>query len=110
MDGIFLGLARLLLRISLGNRPQEIPQSSPASPRKTPSFPPLLLRLTQARPGLQEGIIRLVVPRGARGWENKLIKLIFPNSSFAKFGDAHTFLLAVTLKIKVLNYAKMGVQ
>ena len=27
-------------------RPQEIPRSSPASPRKTPSFPPLLLRLT----------------------------------------------------------------
>ena len=27
--------------------PREVPQSSPASPLKTPSFPPLLLRLTQ---------------------------------------------------------------
>ena len=46
-DGVFLRLAVLLLRISLGLRPREIPRSSPASPRKTPSFPPLLLRLTQ---------------------------------------------------------------
>ena len=47
-DGVFLGLAGLLLGISLGLRPQEIPRSSPTSPRKTPSFPPLLLRLTQS--------------------------------------------------------------
>ena len=46
MDRAFLGLAGLLLRISRGPRPQEIPQSSPASPRKTQSFPPLLLSLT----------------------------------------------------------------
>ena len=39
--------AGLLLGISLGLRPREIPRSSPASPQKTPSFPPLLLRLTQ---------------------------------------------------------------
>ena len=31
-----------------GLRPREIPRSSPASPRKTPSFPHLLLRLTQS--------------------------------------------------------------
>ena len=44
-DGVFLGLAELLLRISLRLRPREIPRSSTASPRKTPSFPPILLRL-----------------------------------------------------------------
>ena len=50
MDAVFLGLAgmRLLLGISLGLRPREIPRSSPASRRKTPSIPPLLLGLTQA--------------------------------------------------------------
>ena len=37
MDGVFLGLAGLLLRISLGLRPW----SSPARPRITPSIPPL---------------------------------------------------------------------
>ena len=37
--GLLLGLAGLLLRISLG--------LCPASPRKTPSNPPLLLGLTQ---------------------------------------------------------------
>ena len=47
-DGVFLGLAGLLLGISLGLRPWEIPPSSPACPRKTPSFPPLLLRLTHS--------------------------------------------------------------
>ena len=46
-DGVFIGLAGLLLGISPGLRPREIPRSSPASPRKTPSFLPLLLRLTQ---------------------------------------------------------------
>ena len=40
MDWIFL-------RISLGFCPWEIPRSSPASPWKTPSIPPLLLGLTQ---------------------------------------------------------------
>ena len=47
MDGVFLGLAGLLLGISLGLLPREISGSSPASPRKTPSIPPLLLGLTQ---------------------------------------------------------------
>ena len=46
-DRVFLGLAGLLLRISFGLCPREIPRSRPASPRKTLSFPPLLLRLTQ---------------------------------------------------------------
>ena len=46
-DRVFLGLVGLLPRISLWLRPQEIPRSRPASPRKTPSFPPLLLRLTK---------------------------------------------------------------
>ena len=46
MDGAFLGLAGLLLRISLGLRPREIPRSSPASPRKTLAIPPILLGLT----------------------------------------------------------------
>ena len=41
------GMAGLLLGISLWLRPLEIPQTSPASPRKTPSIPPLLLGLTQ---------------------------------------------------------------
>ena len=39
MDEVFLGLAGLLLGISLEIRPWEIPRSSPASPRKTPSIP-----------------------------------------------------------------------
>ena len=43
------GLAGLLLWISLGLRPREIPRSSPASPRKTPSIPPLLLGLTHSQ-------------------------------------------------------------
>ena len=47
IDGIFLGLEGLLLGISLGLCPREIPRSNPASPRKTPSIPPLLLGLTQ---------------------------------------------------------------
>ena len=47
MDGIFLELAGLLLGISLGLRPWELPRSSPASPWKIPSIPPLLLGLTQ---------------------------------------------------------------
>ena len=45
--GFSLGWQAMLLGISLGLRPQEIPRSSPASPRKTPPIPPLLLRLTQ---------------------------------------------------------------
>ena len=36
-----------LLGISLRIFPWEIPQRSPASPRKTPTFPPLLHKLTQ---------------------------------------------------------------
>ena len=47
MDRVFLGLTGLLLRISLGLSPQEIPRSSPASTQKTPSIPPLLFGLTQ---------------------------------------------------------------
>ena len=46
MDGVFLGLAGLLLRIFLGFCSREIPWSRPASPRKTPSIPSLLLVLT----------------------------------------------------------------
>ena len=45
-DGIFWGLAGLLWGISRRRSPREIPRSSPASPRKTPSFPTLLLRFT----------------------------------------------------------------
>ena len=44
----FLELAGLLLGISLGLRPQEIPWGSPASPRKTLAFPLLLIRLTHS--------------------------------------------------------------
>ena len=46
MDRVFLGLAGLLLGISPGLCPREIPRSSPASPQKTLSIPPLLLGLT----------------------------------------------------------------
>ena len=46
MDRVFLGLTGLLLGISFMLCPREIPQSSPASPQKTPSIPPLLLGLT----------------------------------------------------------------
>ena len=45
-----VGMARLLLGISDGLHPQEIPWSSPASPGKTPFIPPLLLGLTQYLP------------------------------------------------------------
>ena len=48
MDGVVLRLAGLLLGISLGLLPREIPRSSPASPRKTTSIPPLLLGLSQS--------------------------------------------------------------
>ena len=48
MDRVFLGLAGLLLGISQGRSPWEIPKSSPASPRKTLSIPPFLLGLTQS--------------------------------------------------------------
>ena len=40
--------------------PREIPWSSPASPRKTPSFPPLLLRLTQYGLNLSKKSSKLV--------------------------------------------------
>ena len=46
-DRFFLWLAGLLLRISLGLSLREIPRRRPASPWKTLSFPPLLLKLTQ---------------------------------------------------------------
>ena len=39
---------RQLCQPSQKHRPREIPRSSPASPRKTPSIPPLLLGLTQS--------------------------------------------------------------
>ena len=42
--------------------PSEISRSSPASPQKTPSFPPLLVRLTQAT-----SYISFV--QGSRKWE-----------------------------------------
>ena len=45
-DGVFQGLAGLLRGISRGRSLREIPRSSPASPRKTPSCPTLLLRFT----------------------------------------------------------------
>ena len=43
---VFRGLAGLLQGISQGQSTREILRSSPASPRKTPSFPTLLLRFT----------------------------------------------------------------
>ena len=49
MDGVFLRLAGLLLRISLGLCPREIPWSSPTDPQKTLSIPPLLLGLTNSK-------------------------------------------------------------
>ena len=48
MDKAFLGLAGLLLGISLGLRPREIPRSRPASPPETLFIPPLLLGLTHS--------------------------------------------------------------
>ena len=42
-DGVFRGLAGLLRGIPRGRSPREILRSSPASPRKTPSIPILLL-------------------------------------------------------------------
>ena len=46
-DRVFLGLAGMLLRTSLGICPRELPQSSSVNPRKTLIVPPLLLKLTQ---------------------------------------------------------------
>ena len=48
MDKAFLGLAELLLEISLGLHPREIPRSRPASPAKTLFIPSLLLGLTHS--------------------------------------------------------------
>ena len=45
-DGVFQGLAGLLRGISRCRSPREFPKSSPASLRKTPSFPTLLLGFT----------------------------------------------------------------
>ena len=56
-DRVFLGLAGLLLEISLGLRPREIPRSSPASQLPSPSFPPLLLRLTQNTPSSDGSVL-----------------------------------------------------
>ena len=55
MAGFFLGLAGLLLGISLGLCPWEFPRISPASPQKTLSITPVVLGLTQSLPliGLQ---------------------------------------------------------
>ena len=47
MCPIWKRMAGLLLDISPGLCPRKILRSSPASPRKTPSIPPLLLGLTQ---------------------------------------------------------------
>ena len=44
--GVFQGLSGLLRGISFGLCPREIPQSSPASPWKAPSFLTLLFRFT----------------------------------------------------------------
>ena len=41
-DGVFQGLARMLRGIARGQSPGEVPRSSPASLRKTPSFLTLL--------------------------------------------------------------------
>ena len=46
MDEVFRGLAGLLRGISQGQSPREIPRSSPAGLRKTPSIPTLLLGFT----------------------------------------------------------------
>ena len=43
MDRVFQGLAGLLRKISQGQSLREIPQSSPTSPWKSPSIPPILL-------------------------------------------------------------------
>ena len=48
-DRIILGLAWLLLGISLGLRPREISQRSLASLWKTPSVPLLLMRLIHSQ-------------------------------------------------------------
>ena len=60
MDGVFLGLAGLLLGIFLGLRLREIPQSSPSSFWKTLSIPPLLLGLTQC-PACEEVCLHMNV-------------------------------------------------
>ena len=44
--GVFRRLAGLIQGVSRGQSWREIPMSSPASPRKTPSFPTLLLIFT----------------------------------------------------------------
>ena len=62
MDGVFLGLAGLLIGISLGLRPREITQSSPAGPQKTPSIPPLLLGLTQYTPSSAGSVLSNIPP------------------------------------------------
>ena len=48
-DWDFFGKEELLHEVSLWLRPWEIPRTSPASPPKTLSLPPLLLRLAQYR-------------------------------------------------------------
>ena len=70
-DGVFQGVAGLLGEISRRRSPRKIPKSSHASPRKTLSFPTLLLRLAlpkcidwiiwvkeEGRTGFSEGFLR----------------------------------------------------
>ena len=68
MYRVFLGLAGLLLGISLRLLPQEIPRSSPDSPRKTLSISPLLLGLTQYYPGPVQ-FLNIYI---ARTWEGHI--------------------------------------
>ena len=99
-DGDFLRLSGLLLGISLGIRPREIPRSSPASPWKTPSFPPLLLRSTQYINSYQftaihKLLINLHNTRGKNqpiyfycGHWLKVEQVTKPGNSFVVFGQS----------------------
>ena len=79
MDGAFLLLAGLLLGISIWLRPREIPQSSPASPQKTPSIPPLLLGLTQSALGAIGSIAFPSIQN-----KGKIISLPFTEDEFTR--------------------------
>ena len=67
-DGVFLGLAGLVLGISLGPCPQKIPRSSPASPRKALPFHLLLIRLTQ-----NTSLLSPTDPMGERSLQQQIV-------------------------------------
>ena len=92
--GVFLRMAGLLLRISLGHFSWEIPRSSPASPWKILSIPPLLLGLIQSS------------PRPTQSAEDSYCKLLEDTSEIkrAPFYQLNIKIIIVTLMLLIMSF------